>query len=161
MTYLTEAAAAEIDLEPIVIKAMCADEGMGWSFDFACQVAREYRRFLVLCSQSPEAAVVPSALVDDFWHLHILDTAKYMADCERYLGYYLHHFPYFGMRGAQDARNLADAWEGTLALYGEAFGEEADPQLWPRSKRCPNCGRRREGADEKRPSFADHGLAAA
>ena len=168
MSVSTEPIMREMDLEPIVIKAMDAEEGMGWSFDFALKAAGEYRRFLALCVRNPDSPIVPSSIVDDFWHLHILDTAKYQEDCERYLGYFLHHFPYFGMRGEQDAENLKAAWERTLELYRRAFGEAPDSEFWPRSKRCPSCGRRcRRGLDgtsamdEKRPHFADLGLAAA
>ena len=60
--------------------------------------------------------------MDKFWHAHILDTRKYIEDCERVFGCYLHHFPYFGMRGADDAAALARAGERTRALYEEEFG---------------------------------------
>ena len=73
----------DLDLEPIFIKAMDAEEGHGWTFDFACRVAQEYRRFLVLCLEHPSEPVVPSSLVDDFWHLHILDTQKYIGHLEK------------------------------------------------------------------------------
>lgn len=155
---------AELDLEPIIIKAMDAEEGNGWSFDFALRVADEYRKFLILCRQNPAVAVVPSCYVDDFWHLHILDTAKYQSDCAIFLGEFLHHFPYFGMRGERDAENLRLAWQGTLGLYLRTFGAEAPADLWPKSNRCPNCGRRSTHGepnvfDEHRPHFADVGLA--
>ena len=158
----------DLDLEPIIIKAMDMEEGHGWSLGFACRVADEYRKFLVLCLKHPDEPVVPSSFIDDFWHLHILDTQKYMEDCDQYLGYMLHHFPYFGMRGEEDARNLRRAWENTLALYEAAFGKAAPSDLWPKSNRCPNCGRRcRKGDedlthqpvfDERRPTLADMGL---
>ena len=158
-----------LDLEPIIIKAMDAEEGYGWTFDFACRVADEYRKFLILCLEEPDEPVVPSSFIDDFWHLHILDTQKYAEDCEQYLGYMLHHFPYFGMRGEEDAHNLRRAWAGTLTLYASVFGEAAPADLWPKSNRCPNCGRRCKrsnevGAstvfDDRRPRLADMGLAA-
>ncbi len=158
----------DLDLEPIIVKAMDADEGHGWSFGFAGRVAQEYRKFLVLCFENPDVPVVPSSYVDDFWHLHILDTQKYMEDCEQFLGYMLHHFPYFGMRGEEDAHNLRVAWENTLALYESTFDASAPSDLWPKSNRCPNCGRRcRKGDnglikqpffDERRPRLADAGL---
>ena len=158
----------DLDLEPIIIKAMDVEEGHGWSLGFACRVADEYRKFLVLCFENPDEPVVPSSFVDDFWHLHILDTQKYMEDCRQYLGYMLHHFPYFGMRSEEDARNLRRAWEKTLALYEATFGEASPSGLWPKSNRCPNCGRRcRKGDeglttqpvfDERRPRLADMGL---
>lgn len=132
----------DLDLEPILIKAMDAEEGHGWTFDFACRVAQEYRRFLVLCLEHPSDPIVPSSLVDDFWHLHILDTQKYIDDCQQCFGSMLHHFPYFGMRGKKDAANLREAWLKTLALYQSTFGMAAPEHLWPHSNRCPNCGRR-------------------
>ena len=159
---------SDLDLEPIIIKAMDTEEGHGWSLDFTCRIAEEYRKFLVLCFEQPDEPVVPSSFIDDFWHLHILDTQKYMEDCDQYLGYMLHHFPYFGMRGDEDARNLRRAWEKTLAFYEAAFSEEAPSDLWPKSNRCPNCGRRckrgKKGLvnnpvfDERRPKLADMGL---
>lgn len=167
MDTLTDPIMTELDLEPIVIKAMDAEEGMGWSFAFALSAAHEYRRFLILCAQHPDTPIVPSSVVDDLWHLHILDTAKYQADCQRFLGAFLHHFPYFGMRGEQDAKNLKAAWTNTLELYRRAYGEAAPADMWPRSKRCPNCGRRcnRKSGEsvlsERRPRFADVGLATA
>ena len=159
---------SNLDLEPIIIKAMDAEEGHGWSFNFARRVAQEYLKFLVLCIAYPDEPIVPSKHVDDFWHLHILDTQKYMEDCNQYLGYMLHHFPYFGMRGEEDARNLSSAWHQTLDFYTSTFGESAPSDLWLDSNRCPNCGRRckrggkpptnKPGFDEKRPKLADMGL---
>src|SRR5439155_1429263 len=35
----------------------------------------------------------------------------------------LHHFPYFGMRGEEDAANLAEAGNTTNRLYEKEFGE--------------------------------------
>lgn len=131
----------ELDLEPIMVKIMDNQEGLGWSLEFAKRIAVEYRRFLTLCLEYPEFAMVPSTYVDDFWHFHILDTQSYQEDCQKVFGYFLHHFPYFGMRGEEDAHNLKTAWLASCALYEKRFGV-IDKQLWPISKRCPNCGRR-------------------
>ena len=153
---------AELDLEPIIVKAMDTEEGHGWSLDLACRVSREYRRFLILCLENPDDPVVPSSFVDDFWHLHILDTQKYAEDCNHCFGETLHHFPYFGMRGDADAANLRKAWLETLALYQSTFGEAAPAALWPHSVRCPNCGRKCSSIhgqgvdspfDERRPTL--------
>jgi len=159
---------ADLDLEPILVKAMDAEEGHGWTLDFASRVSREYRRFLVLCLEHPRDPIVPSSLVDDFWHLHILDTQKYSEDCQHCFGSMLHHFPYFGMRGEKDATNLREAWLKTLALYQSTFGAAAPAHLWPHSNRCPNCGRRCRGVedansthdvfDSRRPRLADLGV---
>jgi hypothetical protein len=149
---------AQLDLEPIIIKAMEPEEGLGWSFGRACRVADEYRKFLVLCMNDEHNSMVPSAAVDEFWHLHILDTQKYAQDCKRFLGFFLHHFPYFGMRGEEDDRSLQAAWLRTLECYESEFGERASPELWAKSTRCPRCGRRAPLANEARPSFRSMGL---
>ncbi len=149
-----------LNLEPIVIKAMDKEEGHGWSFHQALEICDEYRKFLVLCLQNPNVAIVPSTQIDDFWHLHILDTQKYAEDCQQCFGYFLHHFPYFGMRNKQDEQNLKDAWCQTKSLYMREFSSMPE-HLWLASKRCPNCGRRIEGNDmlvNERPSFADYQL---
>jgi len=149
---------AKLDLEPIIIKAMDQEEGLGWSFEYACQVAEEYRRFLALCAEDDTCSTVPSSVVDDLWHLHILDTQKYAEDCERFLGFFLHHFPYFGMRGEQDADDLHTAWQNTLERYESEFGASPPKDLWPHSNRCPKCGRRSGLYSETRPTFSSLGL---
>jgi hypothetical protein len=83
----------------------------------------EYRRFLALKLSYPDSEIVPDALVDEMWHRHILDTAAYRADCEVIFGRFIDHFPYFGMRGPEDAEALDDAFAETRRLYMEAFGE--------------------------------------
>ena len=149
-----------LNLEPIVIKSMDKLEGEGWSFEYAQSVEREYRRFLTLCREYPEKPVVPSSIVDKMWHLHILDTRKYSEDCERFLGFFLHHFPYFGMRGEDDAANLDKAWDDTRELYAKHFDDNPRDEFWPESVRCPNCGRRSSTRvmSEERPSYKSYGL---
>lgn len=71
-----------LDLEPIIVKLMDKDEGKGWSLEFVVSAAQEYKKFLMLCYLYPEEAIVPSDVVDDFWHYHILDTHKYFDDCD-------------------------------------------------------------------------------
>lgn len=130
-----------LDLEPIIVKLMDKDEGKGWSLEFAVSAAQEYKKFLMLCYMYPEEAIVPSDVVDDFWHYHILDTQKYFDDCDAVFGSYLHHFPYFGMRGDSDAKNLSNAWQSSCGLYAKHFGD-MPASLWNSHGRCPNCGRR-------------------
>jgi hypothetical protein len=89
----------------------------------------EYRKFLALQLAHPEATIVPCKIVDRIWHQHILDTAAYRADCEAIFGRFLDHYPYFGMRDAEEARELTDAYAETLELYRAAFGEPP-PDTW-------------------------------
>ena len=126
-----------LDLDPIKVKLMHDEEGEGWSRAHAEAVDIEYRRFLQLCieNQPGAAPVVPSKEVDTFWHYHILDTMKYAADCDAVFGRFLHHFPYFGLRGADDARNLASAAEATKAAYQLRFGQTA-----PEGAGAAGCG---------------------
>lgn len=112
-----------LDLTMIKMKLMDSVEGEGWSAEHCDAVCQEYLRFLALVRTHPEHIVVPSAEIDKVWHAHILDTQSYGRDCERVLGFFLHHYPYLGLRGAADVSALHDAAAQTLALYREAFGE--------------------------------------
>ncbi|NJL09636.1 MAG: hypothetical protein HC908_03855, partial [Calothrix sp. SM1_7_51] len=67
--------------------------------------------------------IVPNKAVDQFWHQHILDTEKYYQDCQEVFGYFMHHFPYFGMRGENDKQALDAAFGETLTLLREQFGD--------------------------------------
>jgi hypothetical protein len=132
-----------LDLSMITMKLMDAEEGQGWSREYCDTIAVEYRRYLALSRAYPDRAIVPSKIVDTFWHGHILDTQAYEVDCRRLFGFFLHHFPYFGMRGAEDAQALGTAYDETLSLYEQHFGEPP-MEIWQRSgaARCPNCGNR-------------------
>jgi hypothetical protein len=102
---------------------MDPEEGQGWSREYVERMAIAYKRFLTLLVTHPETTVAPSKDIDKFWHGHILDTMKYAEDCEQVFGYFLHHFPYFGMRGQDDAAQLAQAGEEMHRLYQQEFGE--------------------------------------
>jgi hypothetical protein len=112
-----------LDLSNVRMKLSDPGEGAGYDEVSLDLMEREYRRFLALHLVYPEMDIVPCKLVDEIWHRHILDTAAYREDCELIFGFFLDHFPYFGMRGADDARALEDAYEQTLACYCKAFGE--------------------------------------
>ena len=131
----------DLDLSMIIMKLQDPEESQGWSLEFCDRVAVEYRRYLALARRYADDAIVPSKIVDAFWHAHILDTQAYEADCERIFGFFLHHFPYFGMRGPEDAQALGDAYDKTMELYESHFGNPP-ADLWARSgaARCPNCG---------------------
>lgn len=112
-----------LDLGMIKLKLQDKEEGQGWDADQCDETETEYKRFLALKRNYPNKEIVPNGPVDKFWHQHILDTAKYSEDCTDLFGYFLHHYPYFGMNGEQDAKNLVDAFEDTKALYKLHFGE--------------------------------------
>src|SRR5438445_2199299 len=112
-----------LDLDPIKLKLMDLEEGQGWSREYADSMELAYKRFLTLLVTHPEETIAPSKDVDKFWHGHILDTLKYAEDCQKVFGNFLHHFPYFGMRGEEDAKNLAEAGRTTQRLYEQEFGK--------------------------------------
>ena len=112
-----------LDLAPIKFSLTQRKEGAKWSRDKADLLEVWYRRFLYLVNLYPKTTLVPSRDIDIFWHAHILDTKKYMKDCENLFGKYFHHFPYFGMRGAKDQSNWEDAFQKTDELYLQHFGE--------------------------------------
>ena len=134
-----EAALARLDLEPIIFKLTHSGEEHEWTRERAERIAVCYRRFLFLTVTAGEP-IVPTLHIDDFWHAHILDTRKYMVDCDATFGFYLHHFPYFGLRGDQDAANLRHAAERTGILYQERYGEPYFPQGTDvRAAGCSDC----------------------
>jgi hypothetical protein len=116
-------AVMQLDLEPIKMKLMHVASGEGWSLEKANAVEKEYRRFLCLMKLYPEEDTAPLVDVDTFWHYHILDTMKYAADCEQAFGYFLHHYPYVGMRGEDDEQFRLDSGDRMRALYEATFGD--------------------------------------
>jgi hypothetical protein len=117
------AAIAALDLGPIKAKLMHEESGEGWSWAYADAVEFEYRRFLYLVKKFPNDQAVPLCDVDVFWHYHILDTMKYAADCEQIFGYFLHHFPYSGLRGEFDEAAHQRSGARMQELYEATFGE--------------------------------------
>ena len=111
-----------LDLDPIKVKLMHKESGEGWSLEHVNAIELEYRRFLMLMKKFPNEQTAPLVDVDTFWHYHILDTMKYAADCEAVFGYFLHHFPYIGMRGEADEAELARIGQRMKELYEAEFG---------------------------------------
>lgn len=116
---------AALDLAPIKVKLMHAQSGEGWSREKADAVEFEYRRFLYLMKKYPHDQSAPLFDVDIFWHYHILDTMKYMEDCQAVFGHYLHHFPYVGLRGDEDEALHERAGNRMKELYEETFGRDS------------------------------------
>ncbi|MDN2705099.1 MULTISPECIES: hypothetical protein [unclassified Janthinobacterium] len=117
-------AIADLNLDAIKVKLMHRESGEGWSLEKANAVEFEYRRFLILMKQFPQEETAPLMDVDTFWHYHILDTLKYAADCEQVFGYFLHHFPYIGLRGEDDEAAHHRVGERMKQLYEQTFGED-------------------------------------
>jgi hypothetical protein len=134
------AAIEALNLDPIKLKLMDPEEGQGWSREYADRMELAYKRLLTLMATHPEETLAPSKDVDRFWHGHILDTLKYAEDCDKVFGCFLHHFPYFGMRGAEDAANLAKAGETTRRLYQQEFGQDHEASVSSKAENAAYCG---------------------
>ena len=130
--------ASQLDFTMLTFKLM---EEKGWTFEHCQEVQDLYRKFLALNACYPDRKVCPTGPVDEFWHAHILDTRAYMADCDLMFGQYLHHFPYFGLRGEADRAALEKAFKDSVRLFIINFG--IDPTAGDMlarscaSQRCP------------------------
>jgi len=97
----------------------------------------EYRQFLYLAATHPTEVVVPwSQHLDDFWHEHILDTAKYEVDCMAIFGKMFHHNPHLPI-GSKDQ---VKAFNKTKEMYKESFGEKAAAKSDSSHYFDPGCG---------------------
>lgn len=93
-----------------------------WTEEYQDEVEDLYRDFLALNMVYPDRKICPTGPIDDFWHAHILDTQAYVGDCEILFGKFLHHFPYFGMRGPEDRQALEITFGESRALFIRHFG---------------------------------------
>ncbi len=115
-----------LDLEPIKFK-MAKEHGYAPAQIEVLE--RWYKRFLFLTFKYKNEPTVVAEAIDAFWHQHILDTRKYAADCAAVFGEFLHHFPYFGLRGEDDARALRAAYMATLQRMREEYGDTPEREL--------------------------------
>ena len=121
-----------LDLSKIRMKLADPEEGKGYDVARLDLLEQEYRRFLAMHLMYPEADIVPCRIVDEMWHAHILDTIAYRSDCDAVFGEFLDHYPYFGMRGDDDAAALLGAYDLTLVRYRDAFGPPPE-DAWGRA----------------------------
>ena len=110
---------AALNLECISYKA-CRDEG--WSLEKIDRIEREYRVFLQMLRLKDLYgldSVAPTRDIDKYWHHHILDTSKYQDDCQSLFGGYIHHFPYSGVFGKEDAARQSERVQKTVCFINE------------------------------------------
>ena len=98
----------------------------GWSVERAEKAEEDYKRYLALTKALGGFQPVPNGEIDRFWHEHILDTRRYFQDCHELFGGFLHHYPYFGMRGEQDK----ETWESTAELSNKLWQSTFDEPLY-------------------------------
>jgi hypothetical protein len=100
-----------------------------WSAEVRDLVELWYRRFLFLCSQHRDRELVPTLAIDEFWHMHILHTKKYVTDCQRLFGAYFHHTPFGKNISPQDNNRRAQGFASTMQLFQEEFADNPTAAL--------------------------------
>ena len=101
-----------VDWSPLLRRC---ERRLGWSGARANDVLAAYQQFLELKINTADfdaSILSPPLLVDEMWHLHVLDTKRYKDDCESMVGRrgpatFIHH----DADGDEDtaARNVAVA----------------------------------------------------
>lgn len=120
-----------LDFSPINQKLRTVDENF-WTNENLQIAEGLYKKFLTLRLLDKDAILVPTEVIDEYWHQHILDTRKYQADCNQLFGGMLHHDPYFGLKDEEERQLNLQAFENTQRLWQEVFGEN----LVGESNRC-------------------------
>ena len=86
---------------------------------------REYKRFIILTLVSGDSCV-PSKLVDEIWHAHILHSMNYVSFSKALGVEYIHHLPSI----ANDKSDLQVEYQRMLDRYKLVFGEPAESIYW-------------------------------
>ena len=137
-----------LDLGSVIYKLTTCREGPGWSLQLALASEAWYRRMHFLFFKYPDLMIVPSKLVDEVWHHHVLDTQKYYEDCMALHGRVVHHFPYLGSNGPEDALELDRLFQETNLKFVEEFGSSPEsigqsiscvPELLDGASVCGGC----------------------
>ncbi|GAA6780131.1 hypothetical protein BTM344_12210 [Helicobacter pylori] len=79
---------------------------------------------------------VPNGMIDEAWHQHILDTAKYRKDCDMLFGKFLEHYPYFELRGKEDE----NSWNRASDLSEKVYEHHFKTKLYDKVS-AMSCGR--------------------
>ncbi|MEC5208748.1 hypothetical protein QF022_003704 [Vogesella perlucida] len=122
----------------------------GWSQERADAAEQGYKRYLAITKALNGYQPVPNGDIDRFWHEHILDTRRYAKDCDQIFGTFLHHHPYFGMKGAQDNEAWKAASQFSNNVWREAFGESLYNTQQGRIMAKPNIGQAIQATEENK-----------
>ncbi len=95
----------------------------GWTVERIDAAIADYKRYMAITKALGGYQLVPNGEIDRIWHEHILDTRQYSKDCLELFGGFLHHYPYFGMRGESDKSQWEDTTTVSDDLWTKLFGE--------------------------------------
>lgn len=100
------------------------------------KIELQYRQFLYVIAVNPGKIVVPfNDDLDEFWHQHILDTAKYEKDCMFVFGQVIHHNPHLDVGTVKQKK----AFNETKKMYKEAFKDKSKPKNKDSGDSSPGC----------------------
>lgn len=95
-----------------------------WNIERTEKAILNYRRYIAITKALNGVQLVPNGDIDEIWHLHILNTAQYMKDCDELFGAYLHHYPFFGMINKENNKQWIEVQNGSEALWEKLFSEK-------------------------------------
>jgi len=107
----------QIDWQPLLLGLQHHEKTKSWLWQDQASAIVKYALFLYLAQMYPHHQLVPTTEIDEVWHLHLLNTEKYLSDCEYLLGYYLHHKPFFGLYNNFEKRQLQIHRDATINLF--------------------------------------------
>ena len=114
-----------LDLQLVANKLMSSEYGSGWTVEETKLALERYKKFLMLQYLYPNLELVPTKEIDAVWHEHILvDTHKYVQDCQYLFGYFLHHCWSDKKTDILENKKLGTAFLLTKELFMEIFGED-------------------------------------
>jgi hypothetical protein len=126
------------DISGVVGQLRNLPECKSWTDEKLEMATEEYLKFLALAKKHPNAALVPSPIVDTIWHRHMLNSRQYMTDCQGHFGYYFHHSPHPRQEGG--AKLPTNDWLNTIRLYEETFGDGSSRGWVMRAAECSSGG---------------------
>src|SRR3569833_1443388 len=109
-----------LDLAPI---SFIAAGEYGWALEKTEAAELEYRAFLQAIHDHPNEELAPSKDCDLYWHMHVLDTRRFWADCMQIFGRFIHHFPYSGLHGSEDLKQNNRRIARSQRIIGQLMAE--------------------------------------
>ena len=100
-----------------------------WSEEKATAGVNAYEQFLklkVALKDYKATKLSPTPLIDEVWHLHVLDTQKYANDCVDFCGAVIHH----DVDGDIDVIKREIRRNATKVAYEMQYGKEPEGELW-------------------------------
>lgn len=94
-------------------------------------VAREMKRFLIICSISKNKSYAIRGDIDEMWHMFIIFTRRYSEFCNAVADRFLHHVPTEDIEIDIPISKTSYSYARTLEAYETAFKEPPPPTVWP------------------------------